>query len=57
MTKQVINGVRERALVAAHVDVEERRRLFELARLEDRSVSAILRRAVRAELERSEEER
>ena len=47
------SAAKERALVAAYLDLDERERLFTLARLEDRSVSAVVRRAVRAELERS----
>jgi hypothetical protein len=42
-----------RALIAARIDRTERDRLFTLARAEDRSVSAVVRRALRAELERS----
>ena len=40
-------------LVAAYVDLDEREELFTLARLQDRSVSAVVRRALRAELDRS----
>jgi post-segregation antitoxin (ccd killing protein) len=46
-------ATKERALVAAYVDLDEREELFTLARLQDRSVSAIVRRALRAELDRS----
>lgn len=49
--------MRDRSLVSAYIDAEERERLYTLAREEDRSASAILRRALRAELARSEERR
>jgi predicted transcriptional regulator len=41
-----------RVHVGAFVDREQRRQLVELARREDRSVSAVVRRALSAELER-----
>jgi predicted transcriptional regulator len=44
----------ERVHVGAFVDREQRRQLVELAREEDRSVSAVVRRALQAELERQE---
>jgi predicted transcriptional regulator len=44
----------ERVHVGAFVDRERRRQLVELAREEDRSVSAVVRRALQAELERQE---
>ena len=40
----------QRELVAAHIDRDQREQLFALAQQEDMSVSAILRRAVRAYL-------
>jgi post-segregation antitoxin (ccd killing protein) len=43
-----------RVAIGAFVDVEQRRQLVELARQEDRSVSAVVRRALAAELERNE---
>jgi predicted transcriptional regulator len=48
---------KERALVGAYVDIDVRDRLFTLAQLEDRSVSAILRRALTAELRKSQVQR
>ena len=45
---------KERVLVAAYVDADERDRLFRLARIEDRSVSAVLRRALTAELQKAQ---
>jgi hypothetical protein len=45
----------QRKLVGAFVDADQRRQLVELARQEDRSVSAIVRRALAAELERKHE--
>jgi post-segregation antitoxin (ccd killing protein) len=44
----------ERVHVGAFVDREQRRQLVEHARREDRSVSAVVRRALQAELERQE---
>jgi predicted transcriptional regulator len=44
----------ERVHVGAFVDREQRRQLVELAREEDRSVSAVVRRALQAELERQD---
>ena len=40
----------QRELVAAHIDRDQRTQLFALAQQEDMSVSAILRRALRAYL-------
>ena len=48
---------RERVHVGAYVDAEVRHDLLELARERDRSVSSILRRALRAELNRAAEGR
>lgn len=44
----------EREPVTAWIDARDRRRLFELAREHDRSVSAELRRAVAAHVAREE---
>jgi post-segregation antitoxin (ccd killing protein) len=46
---------RRRVALGAFVDVEQRRQLVELAKAEDRSVSAVVRRALAAELERHDE--
>jgi predicted transcriptional regulator len=46
---------RERVHVGAYVDADIRDGLLELARTRDRSVSSILRRALRAELDRAAE--
>ncbi len=46
------NARRERVHVGAFVDQEQRRQLVELARREDRSVSAILRIALTDYIER-----
>jgi predicted transcriptional regulator len=48
---------RRREHIATHVDPQTRERLFRLAALEEVSASAILRRALRRELERAEKER
>ena len=42
--------------IGAYVEEDRARRLVELARKEDRSVSSILRRAIDREIERNEEE-
>jgi post-segregation antitoxin (ccd killing protein) len=55
--QQIQNRTKDRALVAAYVNLDERDLLFRLAREEDRSVSAVVRRALRAELARSQEQR
>ena len=47
---------RKRVALGAFVDAEQRRQLVELARREDRSVSAVVRRALQAELERHDEQ-
>jgi predicted transcriptional regulator len=44
---------RDREIVAAHIDHEQREALAALALSEDRSVSSVLRRAIAAELERA----
>ena len=44
----------ERAYVGAYVSHEQPRQLVELAGRQDRSLSAVLRRALQAELERQE---
>jgi hypothetical protein len=44
---------RDREIVAAHVDREQRAALLALARLEDRSLSSVVRRAIAAELDRA----
>jgi predicted transcriptional regulator len=43
-----------RVHVGAFVDQEQRRQLVEIARQEDRSVSAVVRRALTAEVKRHE---
>ncbi len=48
---------RERVHVGAFVDREQHRQLVKLARAEDRSVSAVVRRALQAEIERKSEPR
>ena len=50
---QMAQTGREREIVAAHIDPEQREALAALPRLEDRSVSSVLRRAIAAELERA----
>jgi hypothetical protein len=55
--QHIQNRTKDRALVSAYVNLEERDQLFSLAREEDRSVSAVVRRALRAELARSQEKR
>jgi predicted transcriptional regulator len=47
---------RWREHIATHVDRETRERLYELARREEISASAVLRRALRRELERAAKE-
>jgi len=44
----------QKVYVGAIVPADQRRQLVELARREDRSVSAVLRRALAAELDRQE---
>lgn len=46
----------DRAHVNAWLDPELHRRLVELARLEDRSVSSVIRRALREHVERDNRE-
>ncbi len=46
----------DRQPLGAYIDVDQHRQLAELARAEDRSVSAIVRRAIAHELEREAEE-
>jgi predicted transcriptional regulator len=46
----------QRALVTAWIDPRDRARLVELARDHDRSMSAEIRRAIAAHVERGEEE-
>ena len=48
---------KERELVAAHVDREQRDELYALAAREDRSVSSIIRGAIAAHLERAQTKR
>jgi predicted transcriptional regulator len=43
-----------RVQLGAFIDAGQRERLVELARAEDRSVSAVVRRALAAEIERHE---
>ena len=50
---EIATTKRDREIVAAHVDREQRAALLALARLEDRSLSSIVRRAIKAELDRS----
>jgi predicted transcriptional regulator len=45
---------KERELVAAHVDRDQRRRLKALAAREDRSVSSVIRSEIAAYLERAD---
>jgi post-segregation antitoxin (ccd killing protein) len=45
---------RKRVALGAFVDIEQRRQLVEIAKAEDRSVSAVVRRALAAELDRHE---
>jgi predicted transcriptional regulator len=40
--------------IGAYLDLARARRLVELARREDRSVSSVIRRAIEAELERAD---
>jgi predicted transcriptional regulator len=47
-----VQNQRRTEFIGTHVDEETRARLVALARREDRSVSAVLRRAVDRELER-----
>ena len=49
--------MRNRTLVSAYIEEADRDRLVPLARDEDRSVSAVVRGALRAELARSDERR
>ena len=51
MSQLVRNQHRQREFVAAQIDSSQREQLFLLAREEDRSVSAILRRAIQRELD------
>jgi post-segregation antitoxin (ccd killing protein) len=44
----------KRVALGAFIDVDQRRQLVELAKAEDRSVSAVVRRALAAELDRHE---
>lgn len=54
---QIAEDERKTQLIAGYVEPSVHRQLVALAREEERTVSAILRRAVRHELERHEEER
>ena len=53
---QVVEGERKTQLVAAYVEPSVQRQLVALARLEERTVSAVVRRALRHELERVHDE-
>jgi predicted transcriptional regulator len=57
VTIQKRGATNKRSLIGAYIDTHERDRLYLLAQAEDRSVSALIRRALRAELARSEERR
>ena len=50
-------GETRKRLVATYIDERDRDRLYLLASEEDRSVAAVIRRALRAGLARSEERR
>ena len=52
MSQLVQHRHRDRELVAAHVDREQRDELYALAAREDRSVSSVIRSAIAALLER-----
>ena len=52
---QIAQGDTGRVVVAAWVSTTDRDRLHELARKEERSLSWILRRALRREIERDDE--
>jgi predicted transcriptional regulator len=52
-----MSQVAERAHVGAYVDAEQRRQLIELARRDDRSVSSVIRQALRAHVERERDYR
>lgn len=56
MEQRVLPSRRKTELVAAHVDPATRDRLVDLAVREDRSLAAIVRRALGRELERSAHE-
>ncbi len=47
-----MSQVAQRAHIGAYVDAEQRRQLVELAERDDRSVSAVIRRAITEHLER-----
>ena len=47
-----MSQVAERTHIGAYVDAEQRRQLIELARRDDRSVSSVIRQALKAHVER-----
>ena len=55
MSQATKQGKRQRVPLGAFVDADQRDRLVELAHREDMSMSAIVRRALTAELDRAAE--
>jgi predicted transcriptional regulator len=49
-----MSQIAERTHIGAYVDAEQRRQLIELARRDDRSVSSIIRQALKAHVEREQ---
>jgi predicted transcriptional regulator len=47
-----MSQIAERTHIGAYVEAEQRRQLIELARSQDRSVSSVIRQALKAHVER-----